>query len=89
MRTSSLKTTLWLSASSFLVAVFSVVLGQLVWYLDYLFLFSFLAVAIVALSVAALIAGAIGLWQTKGRRWPLWVATFVPAVWLWFVISFG
>ena len=89
MRDRSLKTTLLLSTSSFLLAVFLAALGQIVWYLDYLLLFNFLMVVVVSLSAAALITGAMGLWQCRGNRWQQWVASLLPIVWLWALFSFG
>ena len=87
--TNSLRVSFWLSAISFLLTVFSVTLGGFVEHLDYLILFSLLALVILGLSAGALIVGIGGLLQSRGRgRW-LWIATLLPAAWMWTLLAWG
>ena len=66
-----------MSASSLLLATVSLILGTHVDYLAYLPLFNTMALLMVALGIAALLLGLIGLWRTGGQNRLLWFANIV------------
>ncbi|MEM9907568.1 MAG: hypothetical protein AAF921_21370 [Cyanobacteria bacterium P01_D01_bin.44] len=80
MRSGPLRTSLWLSASSLLLASVSLVLGQQVNYLNHLSFFNAMALGMVSLSIAALLIGLIGTWQTRGQSVTLWLANMLALV---------
>ena len=68
------RVSLLLSAGSLLLALVSITIGRRVNYLDHLTLFNLMAAAMLALGVAALAAGVVGTWKSRGRSAAMWLA---------------
>jgi hypothetical protein len=71
---------LLLSAGSLLLGLVSMTLGRRVNYLDYLTLFNSMAAAMLALGAAALAAGVIGTWKSRGRSGVMWLASAIAVL---------
>lgn len=69
-----LRTSLALSAGSFSLALVAALLGQVVYYLDHLRFFNFLAVTMLVLAIGAITLGVIGTVRSRGRKISLWLA---------------
>lgn len=76
-RPSLLSTSLLLSSGSLLLAATSMVLARRVNYVDHLSAFNAMAAAMLVLCAAALTAGLVGTWKSRGRSLPLWLADAV------------
>ena len=74
---SPLSTSLLLSCGSLLLAASSMALARRVNYVDHLPAFNAMAAAMLALCAAALIAGVVGTWKSRGRSLSLWLADAV------------
>ena len=70
VRSSATTQSFILSAVSLSIAVFSMLLGQQVNYLNYLILFNIMAVLMLSSAISALLLSIVGIWrQPKNNLW--------------------
>lgn len=74
------RASLLLSAGSLLLGLVSITTGRRVNYLDHLALFNSMAAAMLALGAAALVAGALGAWKSRGRSATAWLASAIAVL---------